>query len=112
MHKHRALGREDGSNVSEPVGPTSVSLWAQLQPCGLVRPRVQSHPCHGGPTSAGLKETQCQREVAGMEGHRRREASGFAAVVLWRQLSLMTSAMIKTGSTERPGPSPPDFSLP
>lgn len=42
MHKHRALGREDGSNVSEPVGPTSVSLWAQLQPCGLVRPSGSS----------------------------------------------------------------------
>ena len=27
MHKYRALGIEDGSNLSEPVGPTA-ALWA------------------------------------------------------------------------------------
>ena len=104
MHKYRALGIEDGSNLSERVGPTA-ALWAGSS-------RVQSHPCHGGPTSAGLKGDTVPERARWAEGHRRREASGFGAVVLWRQLSLMTRAMIKTGSTERPGPSPPDFSLP
>ena len=49
MHKCRALGREDGFNLKEPVGPP-----AAIDPCGLVRLRVQSHPARW-PTSAGLK---------------------------------------------------------
>ena len=60
MHEYRALGRGDGSNLSEPVGVT-----AAMAPSGLVRLRVQPYPCHGGPTSVVLEGDR--------EGHNPRE---------------------------------------